>query len=474
MSSTMATTELASSSPASLPPAAATKQPGVLYMLFSTEAWERFSYYGMRAILVLYMTKVLTFEQSSASKIYGWYTGLVYLTPLLGGWLADRALGYRKAIILGGFVMAAGEFALATGTVPGFWLGLGLLILGNGFFKPNISTIVGTLYEDGDTRRDRGFTIFYMGINLGAFFSPIICGQMLAENTARFGFHSFNYGFAAAGVGMLVGNLTFIIGQKFLGKRGRTPREMAADAQVPAARADSATKAKKVAEPSAPLTKEEVERVIAIFIVGIFVVFFWMAFEQAGNTMTTWADTKTNQDVFGLFQAKASLFQAVNPLFVVSLAPVVSWVWKILEEKNLEPSTPAKMVLGISLVGVGFIPMVMAAMVAGDHGKASWVFLVATYLLHTIGELCLSPVGLSLVTKLAPKKLAALLMGVWFLAVFAGNFLAGQVGSLYESMSQEPGGYVKFFSIFVATSLGAALVMFVALKPIKRLMHGVH
>jgi POT family proton-dependent oligopeptide transporter len=466
--STMATTEISTASPSSLHPLANAKQPGVLYLLFGTEAWERFSYYGMRAILVLYMTKILIFAQADASKIYGWYTGLVYLTPMIGGYLADRVLGYRRAIILGGFVMAAGEFALASGSLPMFWLGLGLLILGNGFFKPNISTIVGTLYEEGDPRRDRGFTIFYMGINLGAFFSPLVCGQLLGENTAVFGSHSFNFGFAAAGVGMLVGNFTFIFGQKFLGDRGKSPREHAhAEAAKPASE-------QKVAEPSAPLTREEIDRVIAIFIVGVFVIFFWMAFEQAGNTLTTWADAKTNQSVFGLFDAKASLFQAVNPLFVVTLAPVMSWVWKVLDAKRLEPSTPMKMVMGLSLVGIGFIPMVFAAMLAGDNGKASWVFLVVTYCLHTIGELCLSPVGLSLVTKLAPKKLAALLMGVWFLAVFAGNVLSGQVGSLYESMSHEPGGYVKFFSIFVATSLGAAAVMLVALKPIKRMMHGVH
>jgi POT family proton-dependent oligopeptide transporter len=466
---TMATTDMSSAaSPSSVHPLANAKQPGVLYMLFGTEAWERFSYYGMRAILVLYMTKILLFAQADASKIYGWYTGLVYLTPLIGGYLADRVLGYRKAIILGGFVMAAGEFALASGTLPMFWLGLGLLILGNGFFKPNISTIVGTLYEDGDPRRDRGFTIFYMGINLGAFFSPLVCGQLLGENTKTFGDHSFNMGFAAAGVGMIVGNLTFIFGQKFLGDRGRAPHERG---EKPAA---AKVEEKKPAEPSTPLTREEIDRVIAIFIVGIFVIFFWMAFEQAGNTLTTWADSKTNQSVFGLFDAKASLFQAVNPLFVVTLAPVMSWVWKVLDEKRLEPSTPMKMVLGLSLVGVGFIPMVIAAMLAGDDGKASWVFLVITYCLHTIGELCLSPVGLSFVTKLAPKKLAALLMGVWFLAVFAGNVLSGQVGSLYESMSHQPGGFVKFFAIFVATSIGAAAVMLVAMKPIKRLMHGVH
>jgi POT family proton-dependent oligopeptide transporter len=414
---------------------------------------------------------VLAFPQATASSIYGTYTGLVYLTPLLGGWLADRKLGYRSAIIMGGFVMAAGEFALATGTIPLFWVGLALLIIGNGFFKPNISTIVGTLYEEGDPRRDRGFTIFYMGINLGAFFSPIVCGQLLGENTAVFGSHSFNFGFAAAGVGMLVGNFTFIIGQRYLGHRGKTPTEKR---QAQDAANEKSGAAKETHAPSAPLTKEEKERVAAILIVGLFVVFFWMAFEQAGNTMTTWADNKTNQDVFGLFQAKASLFQAVNPLFVVSLAPLVSWVWKLLDARKREPSTPAKMVLGLSLVGFGFVPMVIAAVVAGDHGKASWIFLVLTYLLHTIGELCLSPVGLSFVTKLAPKKLAALLMGVWFLAVFAGNFLAGQIGALYESMSQQSGGYVKFFSIFVVTSLGAAFVMLVSLKPIKRLMHGVH
>jgi POT family proton-dependent oligopeptide transporter len=452
------------------------KQPRALYMLFSTEGWERFSYYGMRAILILYMTKVLPFHQASASKIYGLYTGLVYLTPLLGGWMADKVLGYRKAIIMGGFVMAAGEFSLAAGTLPMFWVGLSLLIIGNGFFKPNISTIVGTLYEDGDPRRDRGFTIFYMGINLGAFFSPIVCGKWLAQNPAV-GAHGYNWGFAAAGIGMIVANVTFILGQRLLGDRDKTAREREASSKPnrEPGRDSAAAVVPTPAEPSKPLTKEEKDRVLAILIVGVFVIFFWMAFEQAGNTLTTWADEKTNQRVFGLFDASASLFQSVNPLFVVALAPVVSWVWKILAEKKLEPSTPAKMVLGLTFLGLGFLPMVAAALVAGDGaGKASWMFLVATYCLHTIGELCLSPVGLSFVTKLAPKKLAALLMGVWFCAVFIGNFAAGQLGALYESMSKEPSGYVKFFGIFIATSLGAAVVMLLTLKPIKRLMHGVH
>ena len=436
------------------------KQPGVLYMLFATEAWERFSYYGMRAILKLYMMKGLLFSQGKASLVYGFYTGLVYLTPIIGGYVADQVIGYRAAILLGGLVMAAGQFCLATPAEPMFWAGLGLLILGNGFFKPNISTIVGTLYDEGDPRRDRGFTIFYMGINLGAMFSPIVCGQLLGENEAWLGSQSFPWGFRAAGIGMIVGVVTFFFGQRWLGDRGRSPRERHRREASPSSAGRDG--------PAAPLTPVERGRVLCIFLVGLFVIFFWMAFEQAGNTMTTWADESTDRTVLG-WEMKASLFQFVNPVFILILAPIVSLVWRVLDEKKREPSTPAKMALGLLFLGIGFLPMVAAAAIAGPNGRASWVWLVGAYLLQTIGELCLSPVGLSFVTKLAPKKLAAILMGVWFLAVWAGNTLAGLTGYWYDKMS-----HGSFFALFVVSSLVAAATMFALLKPVKRLMAGIH
>jgi POT family proton-dependent oligopeptide transporter len=439
------------------------KQPGVLYMLFATEAWERFSYYGMRAVLVLYMmsaVKGLGFPQEKASIIYGFYTGLVYLTPLLGGFLADRVMGYRNAILFGGVVMAIGQLLLSVPSVPFFFSGLGALIIGNGFFKPNISTIVGTLYREGDPRRDRGFTIFYMGINLGAMFSPLVCGTLGKV-------YGFPWAFRSAGIGMLVGVLTFFIGQRFLGERGKAPKHTkqsieAGDAATGGYRADP-----KVVEEDVPLTADEKKRVLAIFLVAILMVFFWMAFEQAGNTMTTWADERTDRVFFG-FELDASYFQTVNPLFILLLAPLVSQIWKILDAKNREPSTPMKMVLGLAIVGIGFIPMVMATLVAGEHGKASATYLLLAYFLHTVGELCLSPIGLSFVTKLAPKKLAALLMGTWFLPVFLGNLLAGLTGSLYSAFTK-----TTFFSIFVVTSLIAAAVMLAMTPFIRRLMGNV-
>src|SRR5215472_14741488 len=438
---------------------AETKQPGVLYMLFATEAWERFSYYGMRAILKLYMMKMLLFAQGTASLVYGFYTGLVYLTPLLGGYLADRVLGYRTAILMGGVIMACGQFCLSMPSQTFFFAGLLCLIVGNGFFKPNISTIVGTLYKEGDPRRDRGFTIFYMGINLGATLSPLICGQLLGENEAL-GSQSFPWGFRAAGIGMIIGILTFGIGKRWLGERGRSPRQLharsAAKAEAPAPHVDE------------PLTSVERKRVLCLLLVGIFSIFFWMAFEQAGNTMTTWADERTNRVIFG-WEVKASLFQFVNPACILIFAPIVSWVWKILDERKAEPSTPAKMVLGLSFLGLGFVPLVAAAVLAGPDGKASWIWLVLAYVLDTIGELCLSPVGLSLVTKLAPKKLAALLMGSWFMFVWAGNTIAGVTGYWYDKTS-----HVAFFGMFVGTSLLAAVVLFASLKPVKSLMGGVH
>jgi proton-dependent oligopeptide transporter, POT family len=440
-----------------LSPARSQKHPGALYMLFGTEAWERFSYYGMRAILVLYMTKALLISKGNASLLYGAYTGLVYLTPLLGGFLADRYIGYRRSIMIGGLVMAIGQFLLSASALPLFYLGLLCLVLGNGFFKPNISTIVGTLYAEGDPRRDRGFTIFYMGINLGAMFSPLVCGQLLGENQAL-GTQGFPWGFRAAGIGMLVGLTTFFFGQRSLGDKGLAPR-----------RASSGdTQHQADPELTRPLTTVERKRVLCLALIGVMMVFFWMAFEQAGNSMTLFADERIDRNAFG-WEMTASFFQFVNPSFILIMAPVLSWVWKVTAARGVEPSTPAKMVLGLTFLSAGFIPLVVASSIAGDTGHASWTWLVLAYFLHTIGELCLSPVGLSLVTKLAPKKYAALLMGGWFIPVFVGNFLAGATGFLYPTL-----GHVQFFTIFVASSLAAAGVLLALLKPIKALMGGVH
>lgn len=455
------------------------KQPGVLYMLFGTEAWERFSFYGMRAILKLYLMKGLLFSQGKASLVYGFYSGLVYLTPLLGGLLADRFIGYRAAVLSGGLIMAGGQFFLSGGTETTFWAGVSLLILGNGLFKANISTIVGTLYDDGDPRRDRGFTIFYMGINLGAGLAPWICGQLLGENEAWLGSHAFSWGFRAAGIGMIIGVLTFFIGQRWLGDRDRRrPRSSAQEStssahgnQTPPPSAGLPTSApgrRSTLDRAEPLSAVERGRIACILLVGAFVIFFWMAFEQAGNTMTTWADESTNRMIGG-WEIKASLFQSVNPVFIIILAPIVSHLWQVLGERGKEPSSPAKMGLGLVFLGLGFVPLAIAALEAGPSGRASWIWLVLAYFIQTIGELCLSPVGLSLVTKLAPKRLAALLMGVWFLSVWAGNTLAGVTGYWYDKVP-----HATFFTLFVLSSILAGAALLALLKPVKRLMAGVH
>jgi POT family proton-dependent oligopeptide transporter len=421
------------------------KHPSGLYVLFFTEMWERFSYYGMRALLVLYMIKGLHFAQAKSSSVYGWYTGLVYMTPILGGMIADRFLGYRRTIILGGVLMMIGHFLMAVENLPFFYCALAFLILGNGAFKPNISTIVGKLYKQGDPRRDAGFTIFYMGINLGAFFSPLVCGT-LGEK------YGWGWGFGAAGVGMLIGLINFLVGQKRL-------KHVNVDRPDPVEHAATASDESE--------RSKEGGRIAALLIIAVFTVFFWAAFEQAGNTMTLWADANTNRHVFG-WEVPASWFQSINPFFIFALAPVLSMFWLFLSRRWRDVSTTSKMVLGLFFLGLGFVVMVMAAMAAGsDKGMVSSWWLVMAYFLHTVGELCLSPIGLSLVTKLAPARLGGMLMGVWFLAVFAGNWIAGQLGSLWESYS-----HVTFFSIFVISSMVAAAVLFLLRAPLKRLMAG--
>ncbi len=420
--------------------------PRGLYVLFFTEMWERFSYYGMRALLVLYMIKGLQYSQPESSRIYGWYTGLVYLTPIFGGMLADRVLGYRRTILLGGTLMMIGHFLMAVESRPFFYLAMGFLILGNGAFKPNISTIVGKLYAPGDARRDGGFSIFYMGINLGAFFSPIVCGY-LGEKIA------WKYGFGAAGVGMGIGLITFMLGQK---------RLSAVNIEKPDPQHHAETAAASEAEK-----RTEMGRIAAIFIMALFTVFFWMAFEQAGNTMTLWADDNTHRFI-GSWEVPASLFQSINAGFIFLLAPIFSLLWIKLARVKLEPRTTVKFVLGLVFLGLGFVVMAGAAQSAGSEtGKVSLWWLVAAYLLHTVGELCLSPIGLSMVTKLSPARLTGTMMGVWFIAVFAGNKLAGMLGELYAQYSHK-----EFFSIFVISSIAAAGVLALLVKPLKKLMAG--
>jgi len=424
------------------------EHPKGLFLLFFVEMWERFSYYGMRALLVLYMVKALQFSTEKSGQIYGWYTGLVYLTPLMGGYIADRYLGQRKCILIGGILMALGHFAMAFPPLPFFYSALILLIIGNGFFKPNISTVVGTLYKKNDPRRDAGFTIFYMGINLGAFFSPLICG-VLGE---KIGWH---YGFSAAGVGMVLGLAMYLWGQKaLLGDKCMYP---------------ACSSRNKEAEDR-PLTRTEKQRIAVIFIMAFFTIFFWAAFEQAGSSLTLFADRETSRVIPLLnWEMPASFFQSINPLLIILFAPLFSKLWIRLGEKKLEPSTPVKFVWGLALLGVGFIVMIAAAATYQKYGPVSMLWLFAAYFFHTMGELCLSPVGLSMVTKLSPPKFVSLMMGTWFLSSFAANFVGGFFAGNYDAMN-----HTTFYMIPTGTALGAALLLILLTPKLKKWMHGIH
>jgi POT family proton-dependent oligopeptide transporter len=501
--------------------------PRGLYVLFGAEMWERFSYYGMRALLVLYLTKHLKVERAGALVIYAIYTGLVYLTPLLGGYLADRYLGQRKAILIGGILMALGHFAMAF--EPLLNMALGLIILGNGFFKPNISTMVGQLYPQGDARRDGAYTIFYMGINLGAFFSPLVCGT-LGE---RVGWH---YGFGAAGVGMVFGLAVFALMQQALGTQGYPPgrehgRLVAVDwvhiviltlvgvALVYVAVVPSGTIARMVPaggrmlhlayyaglalvmvlitafvtggsraaeapavasggvdavardvgfpggdDPKAPFTVADWQRIAVILVVAIFSIVFWMGFEQAGGTFTLFADEKTDRVILGR-SFPASWYQSENPLLIFILAPLFSILWTTLDRTRFALTSTAKMGFGLILLGLGFVVMAGAEKeaTAGPVGP-QWLGIV--YLLNTLGELCLSPIGLSLVNKLAPARVASLMMAVWFLSTAIANYLAGKLEAIVAAQ------HINLWTFLICTSIGPGLVL-IALTPLlKKMGHG--
>lgn len=443
--------------------------PKALYLLFFTEMWERFSYYGMRGILILYLTKSyfeggLAIDEKDASLIYGFFTGFVYFTPLIGGWLADQYIGQRKAITIGGITMMLGQFTLfALNTHTGLYMGLLLLIIGNGFFKPNISTLVGRLYSDNDPRRDAAFSIFYMGINLGAFLAPLAIGYFsdgifaTRDAAGKIITYGYKYGFLISGIGMLLGQLLFNgLAQKYLKDIGR----------YPATKKDESEGAVEVK----PVTKEDRQRHIVIFILTAFVVFFWAGFEQAGSSLSLYTDKYINRVVLG-FEIPTAWFQSVNPLFIVALAPLFALFWTSKLGKKL--STPIKMGLGMILLGIGFFFMLAAVAERGGNVedvniKASLVWLVMTYLLHTIGELCLSPVGLSVVTKLSHPKFASLMMGVWLLASFLANIIGGFVASVVESL-----GASTIFATIAGFVIGLGLIMILLNKQILKLMHGI-
>ncbi|MEP6716740.1 MAG: peptide MFS transporter [Terriglobia bacterium] len=473
--------------------------PRGLSTLFFTEMWERFSYYGMRALLILFMTATVThgglgFSTSKAGSIYGLYTALVFLLSVPGGWIADRITGQRKAVLWGGIVIAMGHFSMALPRLDTFYLGLGLIVLGTGLLKPNISTMVGALYPKDDVRRDAGFSIFYMGINLGAFIAPLICGY-LGENI------NWHYGFGAAGVGMALGVVQYVYGGKFLGTAGTaisgTPNDFRLFRICLAVfvfvlvvgavgtlqgwldfSAEAISNAFGIALllivvglfgwllSSKEYTPLERRHVWAILVLFLGAALFWSAFEQAGSTLNLFAERNTNLHawdfpVWGQF--RASYYQAFNSIFIIALAPVFAWLWLRLGKRDL--SSTAKFSWGLLFVGLGFAILIP---VAHSTSASPW-WLIVVYLFHTIGELCLSPVGLSAMTRLAPARAVGMMMGVWFLADSVGNFIGGRLASFYESFP-----LTLMFGAVAGFCIAFAIVFVLLIRPMKRLSEGVN
>jgi POT family proton-dependent oligopeptide transporter len=473
--------------------------PRGLSTLFFTEMWERFSFYGMRALLILFMTATiehggLGFPTSKAGAVYGLYTAMVYLVTLPGGWIADRIVGQRRAVLWGGVVIALGHYSMAIPRLDTFYLGLALIVIGTGLLKPNISTMVGDLYTPEDHRRDAGFSIFYMGINVGALLSPLVCGY-LGENI------NWHYGFGAAGVGMTLGLIQYVLGAKYLGSAGLAHSGTGNDrrlfrnvliggAAVVAAgtllwltvgfspSAESLSDIFGVLEllivvvffgwllTAKGYSAVERRRFRAILVLFIGATLFWSAYEQAGSTLNLFAENQTNLHawdfpLWGLF--RASYFQSFNSVFIVALAPVFAWLWVWLGPK--EPSSTAKFSWGLLFVALGFAILIP---VAASSNLSPW-WLTLTYLLHTIGELCLSPVGLSAMTKLAPARAVGLIMGVWFLAASVGNYIGGRVASASASVPLP-----ILFSVVAGSCLVLAVVMIFLIRPMKHLSQGVN
>ena len=479
--------------------------PRGLSTLFFTEMWERFSYYGMRALLILFMTAPVTagglgFDTGVAGAVYGLYTSMVYMTSLPGGWIADRLIGQRRAVLYGGILIACGHFSMAFPMVSTFYIGLALIVVGTGLLKGNVGVIVGQLYGPNDHRRDAGFSIFYMGINLGAFIAPLVCGYL----GQRVNWH---IGFAAAGVGMVIGLVQYVLGGKYLGDAGLVPTRATSPAAgallrrrvrvwggcalvaVGALAAGMLSgalpvTARQIADAAGYLllvitvllfawmflaaewTPAERKRLYAIAALFVAAALFWSEFEQAGSTLNLFADRATHSSVLG-WDFPSSYFQSLQPFFIISFAAVFAWLWVRLGAR--EPSSPAKFGIGLLFVGSGFALLVVAAGLSANGVKVAPYWLVVTYLLHTLGELSLSPVGMSATTKLAPARVAGLMMGVWYLAISVGNFIGGRLSSLYGSMPLP-----HLFGAIAAVGIGAGLLMLALTPPIKRLMGDVN
>lgn len=507
--------------------------PKGLYLLFVTEMWERFSYYGMRALFMLYMVQALLFDKELASQVYGSYTGLVYLTPLIGGYIADRYWGNRRSIVTGALTMAVGQFLLFLSACYYhevglakylMFCGLGLLILGNGFFKPNISTMVGRLYRPDDSRKDSAFTIFYMGVNVGSTLAPLICG--LIGNTGHP--EDFKWGFLAACIGMLLGAAVFRIfmnryicdpdGNPVGTAPARSKETTEKDEKKPSntgrtvlmvaftliltilfsvnwghtsdgvfAGSDwigSLIYATVIVMPiiiitDKSLTRTEQARIGVIYIIAFFVIFFWSAYEQAGASLTFFADEQTDRRI-GNWEMPAAYFQSFNPIMIVTLAPVFAAIWSYLGKRGWEPSSPRKQSIGLLLLSLGYLYIAFGVKDIEPGVKVSMAWLTGLYLIHTMGELCLAPIGLSLVYKLSPARFSSLLMGVWYLSTSAANKFAGFLSGFYpeHGVSKSCLGYqvenlYDFFMLFVFMSGAAAVILFLLSGKLQKMMKGI-
>jgi POT family proton-dependent oligopeptide transporter len=438
------------------------KQPPGLFLLFGVEMWERFSFYGMRGLLVLFIADAqrggLGWSEADASRLYGWYGFSAYTMPLLGGYLADRFIGTHRSVVIGGCIIAAGHFCLAIPSHAAFFIGLGLVVLGTGFFKPNVSTMVGQLYGPGDGRRDAGFTIFYMGINVGGLLGPLVCGYL--GESRRWGWH---YGFSAAGVGMLLGLALYLrLRARYLPGIGARP--------------SAATRDGGAGAGAAPFTREQRDCMMALVVIMLFSIPFWMAFEQTGSSMNFFAANRTDRSILG-YNFPASWFQSVNSAILLVAAPIFAVMWTALARRGREPSTPAKMAAAMLLLAAGFVFMVIGAHRSDGGALVSPLWLVAAYTFHTFGELWLSPIGLSMVTKLAPIRLASLFMALWFFATAISEFLAGRLAAVTDRVARGElfhlfGGQADFFLLFVVSSVAAGIGLFALIPLLKRLTHG--
>lgn len=515
--------------------AAAKGHPKGLYVLFATEMWERFNFYGMRAMLVLFMTKALLFNDEFSSNLYGSYISLIYLSPLVGGYIADRYWGNKRSILVGGLVMAVGELILfACGSVydsspglatPLFFTGLGFMIAGNGFFKPNISSLVGQLYKPNDIRKDAAYTIFYMGINVGGMMGPLVCGFFGDTGNPV----DFKWAFLVGAIAMII---SLIVQKLYHDKYVKSPDNkilgLTPGAEHSAEGLSHAEKTILVPPPPKAalnpvvivvsmlafaglmigaifldtkinylsylllaaflfviflifsdknLTKEERQRIWVMIIIAVFVVFFWGAYEQTGASLVFFADRQTNRHLWGDYIMPTSYFQSFNSAFIIIFAPVFAWIW--LKMGSKQPATPTKMGIGLILLGLGYLWIAFGVKDVGDK-QVSIIWLTGLYMLHTFGELCLSPIGLSLFNKLSPLRFASLLMAVWFLGNAGGNKLAGVLSALYPEGGKTTSflGYqmtntYEFFMLFVFMGCIAGAILLLLSKKLQKMMHGI-